>query len=136
MATLPSWFGIPEACQSYVEAAASLPSYLAVDEDGTTRGVALVKRHFATAAELYLIAVDAGSRGLGLGRLLVAAVEADLAADGVRFLQVRTVGDSFEDAGYAQTRKFYLALGFAPIEEFSHLDWNGPTLLLIKQVTS
>lgn len=134
LATLPSWFGIPEANHHYVTAATTLPCYVAVDQHGTTRGVALVKRHFEESAELYLIAVDADSRGCGIGRRLVAAVEADLAMDGVRFLQVKTVGPSFEDAGYEETRRFYLALGFVAVEEFARLDWDGPSLLLIKQV--
>lgn len=131
---LPDWFGIEEATLGYVDAAKTKPSWVAVDGQGRTMGVALVERHFPTAAELYLIAVDPAVRHEGIGRRLVDALERDLTSEGVEFLQVKTVGPSFEDRGYAETRAFYKALGFVPVEEFAKLDWDGPTLLSIKSL--
>ncbi|WP_436532303.1 GNAT family N-acetyltransferase [Actinoplanes sp. HUAS TT8] len=128
---LPSWFGIEEAVLDYVDDAAVLPSYLAV-RDSETVGVALVRRHFPESAELHLIAVHPQVRGTGVGSLLVAAVEDDLRADGVRLLQVKTTGESFEHDGYAQTRAFYRARGFVALEEIRGLIWDGPTLLMVK----
>lgn len=127
---LPSWFGIPDAIDGYVAAGDTMPSYLAVQDDRTL-GVALVKRHYAESAELYLMAVDPLLRRSGIGRQLVHAVVDDLRGDGVRFLQVKTVGESFPDEGYAETRAFYLALGFTPLEEFALVSWDGPTLQLV-----
>jgi ribosomal protein S18 acetylase RimI-like enzyme len=93
----------------------------------------LVKRHFPESAEVHLMAVDPRLHRQQIGRSLVEAAEADLAADGVRYLQVKTLGPSRADANYANTREFYLALGFVPIEEFLTL-WNegNPCLLLVK----
>jgi hypothetical protein len=54
-------------------------------------------------------------------------------ADGVEFLQVKTLGPSHSDPGYALTRQFYGSLGFRPLEETTH--WWGadnPCLVMVK----
>lgn len=131
--SLPDWFGIEEAIQNYVSQAAESDSHIAVLDEETV-GVALTRRHFPESAELTLLAVDAAHRGRGIGRLLVAQVEAFLRATGCRFLEVHTVGPSYDDAGYEATRAFYRAVGFAPIQELNNLDWDGPTLIMIKSL--
>lgn len=98
-------------------------------------GVLLVDRHFPESAEIHLVAVEPGQHGTGVGTALLAALEQDLAADAVRMLQVKTVGPSFEDEGYAATRAFYAARGFVPLQELDRLDWDGPTLVLVKPLT-
>lgn len=133
--TLPAWFGIEDAIRGYVRAASELDSFLAV-RDGVTIGVALVERHFPESAELSLIAVDAAHRGSGIGAQLVAAVESALREDRCAFLEVHTVGPSYSDAGYAATRAFYRRVGFAPVHEYDGLDWDGPTLVMIKPLTA
>jgi len=129
--TLPAWFGIEEATANYVEKAARLESFVA-RTGSVTVGVALVDRHFPEAAELALLAVRRDLRGIGVGSRLVTAVEEHLRTDSCRFLEVLTVGPSYDDEGYAETRAFYTAIGFAPVHEFDRLDWDGPTLLMIK----
>lgn len=131
--SLPDWFGIDEAVDNYVAQAAVLDSYLAVS-DGVTVGVALVERHFTESAELSLLAVHAAHRATGIGKRLVAAAEHSLRSAGCRFFEVHTVGPSYADAGYADTRRFYQAVGFAPMHEFDKLDWDGPTLIMIKSL--
>lgn len=131
LAGLPSWFGIPEATAHYVRAAAEKESYLAVIDGGTV-GVALVDRHFPETAEIHLIAVAPQHHGTGVGSALVAALEGDARADGARLLEVKTVGASFVDEGYAATRAFYAARGFLPLEEVTGLDWDGPTVIMVK----
>jgi len=132
--SLPDWFGIDEAVLSYVELASTQESHVAVDEHGETVGVILIDRHFAESAEVTLIAVHAESRGHGIGRQLLQSAEAVLAADGCVFLEVHTVGPSFEHDGYAATRAFYASVGFSPMHEFDNLDWDGPTLVMIKSL--
>ncbi len=68
----------------------------------------------------------------GIGQRLVAAAEADLVDDGVRLLQVKTLGASRPDPSYARTRKFYLAVGFLPMEETTDLWPDNPCLLMVK----
>lgn len=38
------------------------------------------------------------------------------------------------DAGYADTRRIYEAVGLAPVHEFDKLDWDGPTLIMVKNL--
>lgn len=131
LSSLPDWFGIPEAIDEYVVQAGVLDSFLATD-GRVVQGVALMEQHFPQSAELALIAVDPQVRGTGVGRLLVEAVESHAASSGCRLLEVHTVGPSYEHDGYAQTRAFYKALGFIPVHEFTGIDWDGPTLVLVK----
>lgn len=131
LASLPAWFGIPEANEHYVRAATEKDSYLA-RVAGATVGVALVDRHFPETTEIHLIAVAAEHHGCGAGSALVAALEQDARDRGARLLEVKTVGPSFADEGYADTRAFYAARGFLPLEEVEGLDWDGPTLIMVK----
>ncbi|WP_151081454.1 GNAT family N-acetyltransferase [Nocardioides cynanchi] len=134
LASLPEWFGIPEANASYVADAGRLPSYLAVDADDPDDvvGVALLAEHFPGSRELHLLAVRRDRHREGIGRALVGAVASDLREAGVRLLEVHTVGPSHESAGYAATRAFYLAQDFVALTELQRIDWDGPTLILVR----
>lgn len=130
---LPDWFGDPVAIDNYVAAAADpdFGSVLAVRPESVV-GVALTRRHFAQAAEIHLIAVDPEHRGSGVGRALVEHIVEASEHDGCSLLSVHTVGPSFEHEPYAQTRAFYRAVGFLPLEEHDGLDWSGPSLILVR----
>ena len=138
---LPHWFGIEASVLEYIEDARELPTYLAREPEdlqegkrvGTPVGVLLARRHFPGAAEIHLLAVQPDLHRGGVGRALVGALVADLAADGVRLLQVKTLGPSRDDAGYAKTRQFYTAMGFQPLEERHDLwDPGNPCLFMVK----
>lgn len=134
---LPTWFGIEAAVAGYIEAAGRLPTYLAWRDDPAGQGepppgVLLAERHFPHAAEIHLMAVDPARHRQGIGRALVAAAEADMVADGVRFLQVKTLGPSRPDEGYQRTRRFYAGVGFEPLEEITGLWPGNPCLIMIK----
>lgn len=135
---LPTWFGIEASNAGYVEAARSLPTYLAWPApsrapSGQPVGVLLARRHFPHAAEIHFMAVDPALHRRGAGRALVDALEADLEADGCDLLQVKTLGPSHPDAGYARTRKFYAGIGFRPLEETDAF-WGpqNPCLIMLK----
>jgi GNAT superfamily N-acetyltransferase len=134
--SLPDWFGLPEFNARFVREAAVLPSYLAVEADDRARvvGVVLLAEHFPDAREVHLMAVRPEHHRQGVGRRLLAAVEEDLRSEGVRILEVHTLGPSYEDEEYARTREFYLAQGFVPIHEVQLADWEDdePTLILVK----
>jgi hypothetical protein len=49
---------------------------------------------------------------------------------------VKTLGPSRANAAYAATRRFYEAVGFEPIEEFSDLWEENPCLFMIKALGS
>ena len=135
-ALLPTWFGIPEANANYIEMADRHPGVIAaVDDDDV--GITTVKHHSPYAAEIYLMAVKPAYHRHGIGRLMLRRVERRLAADGVEFLQVKTLSAARVDEGYAKTRAFWLASGFRPLEEFPTLwDPSNPALQLIKTVAS
>lgn len=130
--SLPAWFGIEEAIVDYVAAAARLPTYLARAADNTPVGVLLVKEHFPTSAEVFLMAVAPTRHRTGVGRALLCAAEEQLVAQGVRVLQVKTLGPSRPDPKYAVTRMFYAACGFQPLEELHGIWGDNPCLVLVK----
>src|SRR6266480_4522567 len=126
---LPDWFGIESANAHYVAKAHDLPTYLAwpmpnspaPDAAGHPVGVLLVARHFPESAEIYLMAVEPALHRRGIGQALVEALEADLLAEGVELLQVKTLGPSLPDANYQRTRRFHARMGFRPLEEIPDL---------------
>lgn len=128
---LPTWFGFAEANAGYVAAAARLPGFTATAGREVV-GVLLCQQHFPVAAEIHLMAVDPAWHRRGIGRALVSAAAARLTADGVRLRQVKTLGPSHPDTGYARARAFYRALGFLPLEEIHHLWPDSPCLMMIK----
>ena len=137
--SLPDWFGIESSLLGYVAAAEHLPTYLArpaTDPPPGTEhsavGVLLAARHFPGAAEIHLMAVDPAVHRRGVGRALVKAAERDLIADGVRLLQVKTLGPADPDPGYRLTRRFYQAMGFEPLEQITGLWPGNPCLIMVK----
>ena len=68
---LPDWFGIEEATQGYIEAAAALPAF-AVEPD---LAFLCLKQHTPRAAELYVMGVRREHHRRGIGRALVQAAE-------------------------------------------------------------
>src|SRR5262249_55577384 len=127
---LPEWFGIEESTRRYIAEAATLPT-LAVEPD---LGFLCLKQHTPRAAELYVRGVRREHQRHGIGRALVAEAERWCRGQGVRYLQVKTLGPSRPDTGYDATRAFYEAAGFVALEELHGL-WShdNPALILIKE---
>jgi ribosomal protein S18 acetylase RimI-like enzyme len=142
--SLPDWFGIESANAHYVAKARDLPTYLAWPTShsqapgtaGQPVGVLLVARHFPESAEIYLMAVEPALHRRGIGRALVEALEADLRADGVELLQVKTLGPSLPDPSYERTRRFYTRMGFRPLEEIPDRWPGNPCLIMVKVLRS
>jgi GNAT superfamily N-acetyltransferase len=132
--TLPTWFGIPASVEEYVAMADHTPTVVAA-VDGADVGLATILRHSDAAAEVYVMGVRPEFHRRGVGGAMLRHAEAALAADGVEFLQVKTLSGRHPDAGYVRTRAFYLAYGFRPLEEFPTL-WgpDQPALQLVKSV--
>lgn len=130
--SLPMWFGIEESLVMYADDTLRLPTFAALEGDEIAGFVSLAE-HFPQAWEIHCIGVRAASRNAGVGRALVEHVEAWLTAKQVTLLQVKTVAATSPSPAYAQTREFYLRLGFQPVEVFPLL-WSprNPCLQLIK----
>lgn len=73
--------------------------------------------NFPHVAEIHLMVADRGFHGRGVGTAMMVAVEAHSTARGVKLLEVKTLGASHSDPGYAQTRHFCENCGFLPLEE-------------------
>jgi len=129
--TLPRWFGIEEALLEYVRDAERFPTFFAsIDEKPV--GFLTVREHVRESWEVHCIAVQASARGAGVGRRLHACVEAWLQAQGVQFLQVKTLAASHPSPEYAESREFYARMGYTPLEVFPTL-W-GPRLPVLQSV--
>ena len=111
--TLPTWFAIPASVEDYVATADRSPTVIASlgDEDV---GVLTLVKHSQYAAEVCVMAVVPELHRQGIGRALLGYAESMLAADGMEFLQVKTLAPSKPDDGYDKTRAFYLAYGSGP----------------------
>ena len=132
---LPEWFGHQDALLGYAERAGRQPTFTVV-EDGRCLGVLVLRDHGEATAEMDVLAVRRDQHRRGIGRALVTAAEADLRGRGIDFLQVKTLGSSRPSPEYELTRRFYLALGYTPIEEFAAgTVWeDDPCLLLVRHL--
>jgi len=132
---LPEWFSIEAAILNYEQEIDSLPTFLA-KSGGQVLGFLSVKQHYLESAEVYVMAVRPEARHGGIGRALMQEAEAYLKSRGVEYLQVKTLGPTNPDPAYAQTRAFYLAMGFRPLEEFKQIwDEHNPCLILVKRLS-
>jgi ribosomal protein S18 acetylase RimI-like enzyme len=129
---LPEWFGIEEATRMYIRDVEAMPTFLAAVDERVV-GFLTFRQHSEYAAEVHVMGVHPEAHRRGVGRALMGAVEAHLQAEGVEYLQVKTLSPAHPDKNYAKTRAFYLALGFRPLEEFPDL-WGeqNPCLQMIK----
>ncbi|HVK31498.1 MAG TPA: GNAT family N-acetyltransferase [Burkholderiaceae bacterium] len=134
--TLPMWFGIEDALLMYKRDTATLPTF-AVEHEGQLLGFISLTEHFPQAWEVHCIAVRASHRNQGVGSALLGHAESWLRAKGVQFLQIKTVAATSASQAYAQTREFYQAKGYTPLEVFPTL-WNprNPALQLVKVLTA
>ena len=100
-------------------------------DDGTIAGfvyfapTAMTDRTF----ELWWIAVDPSRQGTGLGTRMLAAVEADVWAAGGRVLLIETSST----AGYAPTRNFYLARGYAQVAAIPDFYADGDDKVIFRR---
>ena len=130
---LPDWFGIESALVDYVRSTEALPTFLA-EHAGVVAGFLTLKVHNGSSAEIYVMGVRPEQHRCGIGRALVRQAEAHLRAEGIEFLQVKTLGPSRPWEPYERTRRFYEQMGFRPLEE-NHL-WGeeSPCLILVKHL--
>ena len=133
LATIPEWFGIPESNAAYLRNLGLMPSWVALS-GAEVVGAITLEQHFAESFEVHFMAVRRDHHRHGVGRALLAHLEREAVARGARWLQVKTLGPSEPDEGYARTRAFYLAMGFSPLFESEVLfgDPRNPALVLVK----
>ncbi|WP_125762397.1 GNAT family N-acetyltransferase [Levilactobacillus mulengensis] len=132
LADLPDWFGLPDSTIEYVDAARTLPLWVARDGETVVGFIDLATTSTATA-EVQCMGIKRAYHHQGIGQQLMAKLitSARQTAD---YLQVKTVAPGYY-ATYDQTNAFYRAMGFEPLEIFPTLwdAWN-PCLILIQKI--
>ena len=136
LATLPTWFGIPESVEDYVAKADEHPTVVA-RVHGDDVGVLTLLVHTPYAAEVYVMGVRPEHHREGIGRQMLGVAETWLRERDIEYLQVKTLSPRHPDPGYVKTREFYFAVGFRPLEEFPAL-WQpeNPALQMVKTLAS
>ncbi|MCQ1955182.1 GNAT family N-acetyltransferase [Arthrobacter sp. zg-Y826] len=129
---MPEWFGQPDSNAEYIDAARTKETWTVRDAGGSVVGVTLVDRHFPHVAEIHLTVVDRTAHGSGVGTAMLAAIEAEAISRGASLLEVKTLGPSHPDSGYARTRHFYEKGGFLPLEETDLWGEATPCLIMVK----
>ncbi len=134
LATLPTWFGIPESVEDYVAKADTNPTLITTIH-GEDVGILTLVTHTPYAAEIYVMGVVPERHREGIGRQMVEFAETWLRGRDIEFLQVKTLSPRHPDPGYVKTRAFYMACGFRPLEEFPDL-WQpeNPALQMVKAI--
>lgn len=132
--SLPEWFGIEEAIVHYSNSIDHLPTWLAGEAERVL-GFVSIKQHTQYSAEVYVMGILQEAHHKGIGRALIEQSQEWLRSQDVEYLQVKTLGPSDPDAGYAKTRAFYAAVGFRPVEEIKQI-WGeeNPCLIMIKKL--
>lgn len=131
---LPEWFGIEESLMEYVDGAKNTDFYAAYDLDKPI-GFISIKTNNVYTSEVYVIGILKEYHGNGIGKSLLETVENQLAQEKVKFLMVKTLGESHPDKNYKETRKFYKKVGFYPLEEIKEI-WGkeNPCLIMVKNL--
>ncbi len=132
--SLPQWFGIEQAIVDYVHDVSSMPTFVARNGNEVLGFISL-KIHNEFSAEVHVMGILESFHRKGIGRQLVQEAESFLKKKGYKFFSVKTLSSTRECDEYEKTRKFYLSIGFYPLEEFKTL-WGeaNPCLMLIKSL--
>ena len=132
---LPDWFGIEASLIQYVKDGNTMPTIIVKDDDDVI-GFLTIKRHFSETAEIHCMGLLPQYHRKGIGKLLITELEKYLKKENYKILQVKTISSDSDCKYYAKTRKFYISVGFIPIEVFPKLwDESNPCLQLVKQIT-
>ncbi len=121
---LPTWFGIPEYTNNYIQESMHLP-FIAIYKNEDPIGFISVKETSPYTAEIYCMGILKAYHHQGYGRKLHDFFITYAISKGYHFLQVKTVEQGNYDS-YDKTNAFYESLGYKPFEVFPELwdKWN------------
>jgi GNAT superfamily N-acetyltransferase len=131
VASLPDWFGMEEGLRECAAAVRTQPGLVA-EVDGEVTGFLTLARPYPRTPEISWLAVHARDRRRGIGKALIVAASDQLRARGDRLVLVKTLSDrTYPGPEYAETRAFYLAMGFLPVAELDLYPENPIQLLAL-----
>ena len=129
---LPHWFGIRSSIDEYVNEVVDCP-FFAAYHDHDVMGFCALKAHNQYTAEILVMGVRRRYHRQGAGTALIRTCEEYAVHHHLSYLTVKTLDESNNDQYYAQTRLFYFAAGFRPLEVFPSLwDESNPCLFMVK----
>ena len=132
--SLPSWFGNEEAVADYANKVKDMP-FCCVYVGGKPVGFVAVKDHNEYTAEVCVMGILKEYHRQGIGRALINYCEEYCHLHSKEFLTVKTLDESRPSKSYQQTRQFYIAMGFRPLEVFPlHWDADNPCLFMAKHI--
>lgn len=131
-ATLPEWFGIPEANARYEQGMVDRLSFAACIEDQYV-GLITLEFPFPHTAHIYWMGVDKSHHGKHIGRKLLMMAENYCQEHRYSTLVVETVSPKQNDLNYQKTYAFYEQHGFKPLFEMRR--YTPQTLMVYMQKT-
>jgi len=128
--SLPQWFGIENAIIDYSHDLGNLDGFAAFDGDKLVGFVGL-KRYQTRSVEINVMGVLPDYRNMGLGTRLLEKVESSLSNE-IRLIHMKTLAPSHPDESYRETRAFWEAKGFIPMD--AHELWGdaNPCQVMVK----
>lgn len=126
-ATLPEWFGIPEANEKYANGVKTRFS-LGYIVDNNCLGMLSLEFPFPRAANIYWMGVRKDSLHQGIGKALLRYAEMVCLERQAYSLSVETLSPKEKDSNYLNTFKFYIKEGFTPLFE---LNTYSPDYLMV-----
>ena len=131
--SLPQWFGNQNAIRGYRVDIEKMETFVAIDGDAIV-GFATMVLHNPRSAEVQVLGVAPDQRRRGIGRSILDHIDAELTQRGVELLQIKTLGPSETSAAYEETRAFYHAMDFVPLEELRLPTWDDLALIMVKRL--
>ena len=130
--SLPQWFGIESAILDYSQGVKG-KFFLAAKVKEDVVGIISIKENTLYTDEIYVMGIKKEFHRTGIGKELVERAAQHSRKMNKWLLSVKTLSDFDSDVNYAKTRKFYLAMGFYPLEEITEL-WGeeNPCLIMVK----
>lgn len=117
-ATLPEWFGIPEANEKYAKGVKERLSF-GFMENGDCLGMLTLEFPFPSTANIFWMGVKKGSQEKGIGEALLLEAEKICQLHNIYTLTLETLSPKEGDSYYLKTYHFYLNQGFRPLFELS-----------------
>ena len=126
-ATLPEWFGQPDANQRYAEGVARRVALCCFS---ASQPVGLISLEFQYPANgnIYWMGVARHAHHQGIGSALMNAAKTYCIQQGCRFITVETLSEKNCDETYLHTYHFYKKHGFIPLFE---MHTHGPDFLMV-----
>jgi|TARA_B100000315_G_scaffold260869_1_gene326619 N-acetylglutamate synthase-like GNAT family acetyltransferase len=128
---LPQWFGIEASILEYEQNLRALDGYVA-ERDKSIVGFVGLKRYGDFSIEIDVVGVVPDLRRSGIGRRLLEHIEEHATTASTRLLHMKTLAPSDPDKNYADTRAFWEACGYIPMDAHELWGNENPCQVMVK----